>query len=227
MIICIIPARKGSKRIKNKNTKLFFGKPILEHVIQKVKKAKIFTKVFITTDSNKIAAIAKKNGVEVLMRSKHLSSDRAPIKPVIYDVIKKLKQKFIYPKKVCCIFPTSIFFSKDHLERANFLLKKNINFVFSAVKYSHPIQRSFYLQKDKIKMNFPKNEMSPTHKFSKSYYDAAQFYFGWTSSWIKKKPFFEGKNKFIEFKDLEVQDIDDNEDWKKAQYKFKNLRKKI
>ena len=43
MIIGIIPARKGSKRIKNKNTKLLNGKPLIEYTIIEVKKSKLLT----------------------------------------------------------------------------------------------------------------------------------------------------------------------------------------
>ena len=60
-IICIIPARKGSKRIKNKNIKIFYGKPIISQVIQKLKRFKIFDKIYVSTDCNKIANLAKKH----------------------------------------------------------------------------------------------------------------------------------------------------------------------
>lgn len=226
MNICIIPARKGSKRLKNKNSKIFCGKPIIEQVIQNIKKTKFFSKIIISTDSKKILKIAKKNKVHAMIRSKYLSGDNIPIKLVILNVIKEIKKnENLMPKKVCCVFPTSVFFSKIHIKKANKLLKNNINYVFSAVKYSHPIQRSFYKKNNKIKMNFKNVEEKLTQKFHYSYYDAAQFYFGWTSSWIKKKSFFEGKNRFVEFKDWEVQDIDTKEDLKNAEIKFKNLNK--
>ncbi len=63
--ICIIPARKGSKRIKNKNIKLFAGKPLISYVIKIAKKSKLFSRIIVTTDSKKIANIAKNNGAEV------------------------------------------------------------------------------------------------------------------------------------------------------------------
>ena len=64
--ICIIPARKGSKRIKNKNIKLFAGKPLISYIIQIAKKSKLFSRIIVSTDSKKIANIAKKNGAEVI-----------------------------------------------------------------------------------------------------------------------------------------------------------------
>ena len=65
MIIAIIPARSGSKRIPNKNIKLFRGIPIITRVIKKLSKSKIFDLIIVSTDSTKIAKIAKKNGAHV------------------------------------------------------------------------------------------------------------------------------------------------------------------
>ena len=62
-IIAIIPARSGSKRIKNKNIIKIFGKPMIAWTIIAAKKSKLFDKVLVSTDSNKIAKIAKKYNI--------------------------------------------------------------------------------------------------------------------------------------------------------------------
>ena len=62
MNIAIIPARSGSKRIKNKNIKKFHGKPIIAWSILEALKAKVFDKVIVSTDSEKIAKIARNYG---------------------------------------------------------------------------------------------------------------------------------------------------------------------
>ena len=59
MKICVIPARSGAKRIKNKNIKLFFGKPMIAFAIENAKKTKLFDKIIVSTDSKKIAKIDK------------------------------------------------------------------------------------------------------------------------------------------------------------------------
>ena len=63
--ICIIPARIGSKRIKFKNILNFYGKPLIYYSIREAKKSKLFSRIIVTTDSMKIANIAKKYGAEV------------------------------------------------------------------------------------------------------------------------------------------------------------------
>ena len=59
MTICIIPARFNSKRIKEKNIKFIKGKPLIGHVIQKLKKAKIFSRIIVSTDNLKMQKFQK------------------------------------------------------------------------------------------------------------------------------------------------------------------------
>ena len=74
-IIAIIPARSGSKGIKDKNLKLLGGKPILGLAVQHCLKSKLFSKTFLSTDSEKYAKIAKKFGpVDVILRPKKIST---------------------------------------------------------------------------------------------------------------------------------------------------------
>lgn len=67
MNVAIIPARKGSKRIKNKNTKKFRGKPIIAYSIELALKAKIFDQIIVSTDCEKIADISKFYGASVIL----------------------------------------------------------------------------------------------------------------------------------------------------------------
>ena len=71
MTICVIPARSGSKRLKNKNIKSFNGKPIISYAIKIAKSSKLFSRIIVSTDCKKIKSIAEKYGAEVpFLRSK-------------------------------------------------------------------------------------------------------------------------------------------------------------
>ena len=93
----------------------------------------------------------------------------------------------------------------------------DFEFLFSATKYSHPIERSFQIQKGKIKMSHIKNFNKRTQDFSPSYYDVGQFYWGKVNSWLNNEIIF-NKNSAIHLipKD-KVQDIDTLDDWKFAE----------
>ena len=221
-IICIIPARKGSKRIKNKNIKTFYGKPLISQVIQKLKKFKIFDKIYVSTDCNKIENLAKKHKLEIIKRNKKLSDDYTDTRTVIADAINKLEKKKIDFDIVCCVYPTSIFIELKYLKVAEKKLKKNTTYVFSAKKFEHSIYRSFHREdNDSIKLNFRTNLSVGTQNLRENYHDAAQFYLGWKNSWLSKKKIFNNKSDFVLLSSLSSCDIDDYEDLNKAKILWK------
>jgi CMP-N,N'-diacetyllegionaminic acid synthase len=77
-ILCIIPARSGSKGVKHKNIKMFKGKPLLSWSIEQAKQCKFSKnmKIIVSTDSEKYAEIARKYGAEVpFLRPVQISDD--------------------------------------------------------------------------------------------------------------------------------------------------------
>ena len=99
MTICIIPARQGSKRLKNKNILNFFGKPMIYYPIKAAIRSKLFSNVFVSTDSKKIKALSEKYGANVLkLRAKHLSDDKTNVKDVLKDFLvnNNFKMKNMY-----------------------------------------------------------------------------------------------------------------------------------
>ena len=106
MTICIIPARSGSKRIRNKNIKLFHGKPIISYAIQLAKSCGLFKRIVVSTDSYNISKIAKKYGAEVpFLRSKKLANDFAATSEVVVDCIKRISSQTT--KYHFCLYPTT------------------------------------------------------------------------------------------------------------------------
>ena len=108
MNICLIPARSGSKRLKNKNIKFFFGKPLIAYAIIAAKKSNLFERIIVSTDSNKIAQIAKQYGAEVpFLRPKKLANDKAidiNVAQHFIDYCKRKKQKISI---LCYLYSTN------------------------------------------------------------------------------------------------------------------------
>ena len=83
MKVAIIPARSGSKRIAQKNIKLFCGKPMIAWSIEAAIESGCFDRVIVSTDDNDIAEVAKKYGAEVpFIRPQELSDDFTGTIPV-------------------------------------------------------------------------------------------------------------------------------------------------
>ena len=229
MNIAIIPARFGSKRIKQKNIKVFCGKPIIFWSIRAALKTKIFDKIIVSTDSKKIANIAKKYKAEVpFFRSKRLSGDHAGTTEVIADAIKQLEKKNIIPKFVCCIYPTAPLIKSDDIIKAfNIINKKNWNFVFSATEYENPVRRGFEKgSRGETKMLFPKDYSKRSQDLKSVYYDSAQFYWGRKNAWLEKKPMYQKKSTVIEIPRHRSCDIDTPEDWQNALRLAKEIKLK-
>ena len=91
MNIAIIIARIGSRRIKSKNIKFFFGKPVIAYSIINALNSKIFSRVIVSTESKKISNISKFYGAEVpFKRPKKLANNKTSTIKVIQHAIKKL-----------------------------------------------------------------------------------------------------------------------------------------
>jgi N-acylneuraminate cytidylyltransferase len=96
--VAIIPARGGSKGIKDKNTKIVAGKPLIEWSISQALQSKLISKVIVSTDCTKIALCARNAGAEVpFVRPASLSDDYATTESVMMhfcDWLLDTDQKF-------------------------------------------------------------------------------------------------------------------------------------
>ena len=133
MKIAIIPARAGSIRIKNKNIKLFNGKPAIAWSILAAKKTNLFDRIIVSTDSNKITQIAKKYGAEVpFIRKKILAKNSVTTIKVIKDAIKNIKSK---EAKICCIYPCAPLIKSKDISNSYKKLKKKLILFFLLVLF--------------------------------------------------------------------------------------------
>ena len=141
-ILAIIPARAGSKGIKDKNIIDLNGKPLIAYSIEAGLKSKYIDKVVVTTDGEEIAREAIKYGAEVpFLRPEYLSSDNAKtIDAVIHCIeeMEKLGEKYDY---VVLLQPTQPLRQSWHIDEAiELILEKNEEALVSVSKVKdHPI----------------------------------------------------------------------------------------
>ena len=136
-IIAVIPARKNSKGIKNKNLINLNGLPLISYSIDYAKKSKLINRVFVSTDGDNIASVSKKFGAEVVMRPKNLSNDTImPDHAVVHtiDYVKKiLKYNFDY---VVFLQPTTPLRQLGELDKAiRYCVSNKFDTVFSSMDY--------------------------------------------------------------------------------------------
>ena len=180
MILGLIPARGGSKRIPKKNVKNFCGKPIIAYAIENLKKTKIFDDIIVSTDDIEIQKISKKYGaLSPYLRSKKNSSDFATTMDVILEVLEEQKmtgKKYDY---VCCMYPCTPLLSQEIIHKSLTILKQNnYDLVFPIIKYSFPIQRAVKINNlNRIEMINPEYLTSRSQDLPETFHDAGQFYY--------------------------------------------------
>src|SRR4030042_1764807 len=90
-ILCIIPARGGSKMPKDKKIIPVIGKPSSAYTIEAALQSHLANKIIISTDDEKIARVAMKYDIQVVKRPKEYSTDTAPIEQALRHVVRLLK----------------------------------------------------------------------------------------------------------------------------------------
>ena len=217
MKIAIFIARGNSRRIKNKNIKLFNGLPILEKTFKLISSFKIFDKIFLSTDNLNIINLGKNlNFDEIIKRPKKLGLNSVSTHEVVNHSIEILKKKYKF-KYISCIYPCSVLVEKKTILNSFKKIKEDKDFVFPILNYPEPIEQALKIvNKDKLKYIYPKYSKWGTENFKKKYYDAGQFYTSTVKGWNARNKNLKG----IPLKKYSTVDIDDIDDWNFANYLY-------
>lgn len=137
--LAIIPARSGSKGLKDKNIKLLSGKPLLAYTIEAARESGLFDEIMVSTDSREYADIAKQWGANVpFLRSDELSNDTASSWDVVKEVIERYKNLGTEFDTVALLQPTSpLRTSNDIIEGYKVLKEKAANLVVGVCEMDH------------------------------------------------------------------------------------------
>jgi len=210
-IVSIIPARSGSKRLKNKNISRLGDKPLINHILEKLVHIKVISKIIISTDYPQIDKFIKKKNKKIIIekRPKELASDKSTALDVVKSIMKKYPNFDVYSYHL----PTCPFVSKIDLTKGfNIKKKKNIDFSVSVIKYEDPIEIAVKFQNDKnlIKPVFNNLKKNKTNSLQipQSFRPSGGFYIGKKSSIMKYGNFFSGKVYGIKFSNKKFVDID-------------------
>jgi len=226
-VVAVIPARGGSKRIPHKNIKPFCGKPMIAYSIEAAKDAGIFDRIIVSTDSKKIASIAKEFGAEVpFMRPCELADDYTGTDAVILHALKRLMQDGEKIDYSCCIYATAPFIKSEYIIKGNKLLhNKNVAFCFSVTTYPFPIFRSLKINnQNRLEMFWPEYRETRSQDLTEAYHDAGQFYWANAKKYLKEKQFYSKDAVPVILPRYLVQDIDTPEDWETAEKMYSVLQ---
>ena len=168
-IIAIIPARSGSKGLKDKNIKPLNGKPLIAYTIEAAKQCGFFDRIIVSTDSEKYAEISKQFGADVpFLRSAENSGDKSGSWDVVKEVLSKLDIKYDI---VVLLQPTSpLRTSQDIKNAVNMFFDKDADTLFSVCETPHPVFWCNTLNDDMSAKDFIKPEyQKPRQQLPKTY----------------------------------------------------------
>lgn len=227
-VLAIIPARAGSKRIRNKNIKNFFGKPLISYTILQALKIPFIDRVIVDTDSPKIASISKKYGAEVpYLRPKKLAGDKARVTDGIILLLKRLKKDEGYePTHIVILQTTSPLREDKDIGDCWDLMGKSDATTVLTVAPTHP--RLYYLDKDKNIILANKTSVKSTNiqAWREAYLLNGCFvYIVKTSALLKEKAVITKKTKAVVCDKWRSVDLDLPEDWALAELLYKNRDK--
>jgi CMP-N,N'-diacetyllegionaminic acid synthase len=211
-ILAIIPARKGSKGIRSKNTKLIFNKPLISWTIEAAQKSKYINKIVVSTDCQKVKAIAESYNINVpKLRPYNLSTDTASSDDVIKHELNERKNFDI----VCMLQPTSPLRDFKDIDSAfEEFFNLDANALVSVCKDQHSPYWSFEINGLYLKTLFPgkkinkrRQELAETYKLNGAIYIAQIDFYRKNSSFLSNKtvPYIMPFSKSI--------DIDTHEDF--------------
>jgi N-acylneuraminate cytidylyltransferase len=226
--LAIVPARGGSKRIPRKNIRPFLGQPILARVLGEMRGARCFEEIMVSTEDGEIAELARAQGAAVpFMRSAASASDAASTEDVVLEVLAAYARAGRLFDQVCVVYPTAVFVTAALLEQGQQALRASgADSVVPVLRYSYPIQRALQLEGDRLRLREPQYMDSRSQDLAAAYHDAGQFYWLKTSAFLEQKLILSRHAVPLFIDEMQAQDIDTEEDWRLAEFKFAWLRER-
>lgn len=211
--IAIIPARSGSKGLKDKNIIDLCGKPLIAYSIEAAIQTGLFDRVIVSTDSEHYANISRQYGAEVMMRGENLSDDKATTYMVLEDILNnQLTEPIDY---FVLLQPTSPLRSATHIKEALEKFEsryKDFNFLVSMKEAEHAKVLVNPIDEDESLKYFDTDFSNYRRQGFKDYSPNGAIFIGKPIPYLKQKHFFGEKSlAFIMTPDESV-DIDSEKD---------------
>ncbi|EGQ17106.1 acylneuraminate cytidylyltransferase family protein [Prevotella nigrescens] len=193
--IAIIPARSGSKGLKDKNIIELCGKPLISYSIEAALNTNLFNKVIVSTDSELYAQISRQCGADILMRGENLSDDKATTYMVLEDIIKhRVIETYDY---FVLLQPTSPLRNAKHITEAieKFDLKYNqFDFLVSMKEAEHAKVLVNRIEKDESLKFFDTDFSNYRRQGYKDYSPNGAIFIAKPACYLVRKHFFGAKS---------------------------------
>ena len=230
-ILCIIPARKNSKGIKNKNFKKINGKPLIFYPIKASLKSRFIDRIIFSSDSKIYQKFAIKLGADsTFIRSKKLSTDKILTFDVLKDVLYRLNKNRFFYDIIVLLEPTSPFTTSQDIDNAiKIIVDKKFNSLVSVVD-SSKFSIDFQFKKQKNNLIKPlqmKNVHRRRQDVEKTLVLEGSIYISNVRDFLKNRGFISNKTYGYELPKWKSIEIDDQHDLMLARLLYKIKKNEI
>lgn len=219
-VICVIPARGGSKGIPRKNIRFLLNKPLISYVIEAAKKCRYINYIVVSTDDELISYVAHFHKVHVIKRPKRLSQNHIPIDPVVYHTVNLLeKRKNVKFDVVVTLQPTCPLIDPETIDAAiATLIRDKLDTVVPLVDATH----LYWIKKDNDIIPF-QNKRANRQLLRPIYKESGAFLVSKRTA-ISPMSRFGKKLGFVILSKIEGLDIDDYSDWWMAESSLRKIK---
>lgn len=209
--VCMIPARRGSKRVKKKALRLINGKPLISYIIETIKQCDCFDKIYLNSEAMIFKEIADEYGISFYKRPAELSTDQSTNDEFALDFLKNVPGDILIQ-----VLPTSPLITVDEIEAfTKKMINKNYDTLISVEnKQIACVYDNEPVNYDKLRVNPPSQTMKPVQAY-------ATVLMGWNYETFKRNMNRygcayhggDGKIGYFELRGLSTIDIDREEDF--------------
>ena len=211
--IAIIPARSGSKGLKDKNIIDVCGKPLLAYSIEAAILSECFDRVIVSTDSKEYGHISEQYGAEVMYRSEELSNDQASTYSVLEDIIHRIDRNYDY---FVLLQPTSPMRNAHHIVEAIEQFETNYDiydFLVSVKEAEHASILVNPIEEDLSMKYFDVDYSNYRRQNYKEYSPNGAIYMAKPDAYLKQKHFYGANSMAYVMSDVDSMDIDSKLDY--------------
>lgn len=214
--IAVIPARSGSKGLKDKNIVDICGKPLIAYSIEAAIGSGQFERVIVSTDSEVYGKISEEFGAEVIYRGEELSNDTATTYMVLEDLLGKIDSDYDY---FVLLQPTSPMRTSTHIKQAIEKFEKNycrFDFLVSVKEAEHGSVLVRPIDGDESLKYFDTDFSNYRRQHYKEYSPNGAIFIGKPEAYFKHKHFFGEKSLAFIMNEVDSIDIDNELDYEFA-----------
>ena len=186
-------------------------------------KAGIFDRIIVSTDDAAIAEVAQSAGAETpFLRDAALADDHSGVTEVIRDAIRRLNAP--HTAKICLLYATAALVSpEDLVTGAQAVDAPEVSFAISVTRFTAPVQRALSIKIGAVQMMDQANLLVRSQELEPAYHDAGQFCWGRAEAWLGDERVFIAPTAPIILPSDRVQDVDTEDDWRRAELIAKAL----